>query len=160
VRARGGGEETGPNPTHKASPGSKHYLIIDGSGIPLAVILTEANTHNTKELEPLVDAIPPISDKPGHPRRCPKALFADRAYDSEAYRRWLWRRGISPHITRRLTPRGNDLGHFRWVVERTLSWFQRPRKLRLRTEWRADIHRAFMSLGCALIHWNILARSF
>src|SRR5262249_35125725 len=35
VRALGGGEKTGPNPTDRAKPGSKHHLIIDGGGIPL-----------------------------------------------------------------------------------------------------------------------------
>ena len=77
VRALEGGKETGPNPTDKARPGSKHHLIINGSDISLVVILGGANAHDTKELEPLVDAIPPISGKLGYPRGCSKALFAD-----------------------------------------------------------------------------------
>lgn len=160
VRALGGGEETGPNPTDRAKPGSKHHLVTDGNGVPLAAILTGANTADVNELEPLLDAIPPVRGKPGRPRRRPRAVYADRAYDSEPHRHRLRRRGICPQIARRRTPHGSGLGRFRWVVERTISWFHRPRKLRLRTEWRADIHKALMSLSCALICWNALVGSF
>jgi transposase len=160
VRALGGGEKTGPNPTDRAKPGSKHHLIIDGGGIPLAAILTGANTPDVNELEPLVDAIPMIRGKRGHPRHRPAAVYADRAYDSEPHRRRLrWRR-ICPYIARRRTSHGSGLGRFRWVVERTISWFHRPRKLRLRTERRADMHEALMSLCCTLICWNVLSASF
>jgi len=43
------------------------------------------------------------------------------------------------------------LGIFRWVVERTLAWLHQYRRLRIRFERRADIHEAFLSIGCALI---------
>ncbi|MGI8477175.1 MAG: transposase, partial [Thermomicrobiales bacterium] len=41
-----------------------------------------------------------------------------------------------------------------WVVERTMAWLGRMRRLTIRYERRADSHRAFLSLGCALICWN------
>ena len=160
VRALGGGEETGPNPTDRAKPGSKHHIITDARGIPLAATLTGANAADITELETLVDAIPPVRGKPGRPRRRPKALFADRAYDSEPHRRRLRLRGIRPCIARRGTAHGSGLGRYRWVVERTISWFHRPRKLRLRTDWGGEIHKALMLLCCSLICWNILVSSF
>jgi transposase len=43
------------------------------------------------------------------------------------------------------------------VVERTFAWFSQFRRLRVRYEKRADIHEAFLSLGCALICWRFLA---
>jgi hypothetical protein len=48
------------------------------------------------------------------------------------------------------------LGRYRWVVERTLSWLNRFRRLKVRYERRADIPEAFLSLGCALIGWRVL----
>jgi transposase len=160
VRALGGGEKTGPNPTDRARPGSKHHLITDGGGIPLATILTGANAADISQLEALVDAIPPIRGKPGRPRRRPDSLYADRAYDSQPHRSRLRLRGITPHLARRGTPHGSGLGRYRWVVERTISWFHRARKLRLRTDWRDDIHEALMSLCSSMICWNILVNSF
>jgi IS5 family transposase len=37
VRAKHGGELTGPNPVDRGKAGSKYHLVIDGRGIPLAV---------------------------------------------------------------------------------------------------------------------------
>jgi hypothetical protein len=50
------------------------------------------------------------------------------------------------------------LGKHRWVVERTLAWRNRFRRLTVRYERRADLHQAFLSLGCALICWRFLTR--
>jgi hypothetical protein len=46
------------------------------------------------------------------------------------------------------------------VAERTLAWLNRFRRLRVRYERRDDIHRAFLTLGCALICWNSLEQRF
>jgi transposase len=49
IRAVGGGGKTGPNPTDRRKPGSKHHLITDAQGIPLAAILTGANRHDVTQ---------------------------------------------------------------------------------------------------------------
>jgi transposase len=63
----------------------------------------------------------------------------------------LQQRGIIDQLARPRTPHGSGLGKTRWVVERTLSWLHQFRRLRIRYERRADIHQAFLTLGCALI---------
>jgi hypothetical protein len=35
-----------------------------------------------------------------------------------------------------------------------LAWLHRFRRLALRYERRADVHEAFLTLGCALITWR------
>jgi len=72
----------------------------------------------------------------------------------------LWARGIAPAIARRYTEHGSGLGVHRWVVERTLSWLHQFRRLRVRYERRADIHEAFLTLGCIVICHNYLTGSF
>jgi transposase len=57
------------------------------------------------------------------------------------------------------SPHGSGLGVFRWVVERTLAWLQRFRRLELRYE-RADVHEAVLTLGCALNTWRYRKREF
>jgi transposase len=42
-------------------------------------------------------------------------------------------------------------------VERTFAWLSQFRRLRVRYDKRADIHEAFLSLGCALICWQSLS---
>ncbi|PQV44170.1 transposase [Paraburkholderia sp. BL21I4N1] len=71
---RGRRSKTGPNPTDRARPGSKHHLITEAQGIPLAVILTGANRHDVTQLHALVDAIPPISGKRGRPLSKPSVV--------------------------------------------------------------------------------------
>src|SRR5919205_400267 len=66
-------------------------------------------------------------------------------------RRALRRRHITARIARRSIESRERLGRHRWVVERTLSWIARFRRLAVRYERRADIHLAFLVLACALI---------
>jgi len=154
------GKKTGPNPTDRRKKGSKHHLITDAQGIPLATILTGANTHDVTQLVPLLDAIPPVRGKPGRPRSRPDAVQGDRAYDSEPHRQIIRSRHIIPVLAQRRTEHGSGLGVTRWVVERSLSWLHQFKKLRVRFERRSDIHEAFLKIGCMLICWNCLQWSF
>lgn len=43
-------------------------------------------------------------------------------------------------------------------VERTLSWVNLNRRLKVRYERQDDIHQAFLDLGCALICWSYVQR--
>lgn len=154
------GAQTGPNPTDRRKSGSKHHVLTDANGIPLATTLTGANAHDVTQLLPLVDAIPPVRGKRGRPRRRPKRVQGDRAYDSKRHRQELRQRGIQPILAKRNTEHGSGLGVFRWVVERTNSWLHQFRRLRVRFERRADIHRAFLTLGCIVICSRSLLRPF
>jgi transposase len=151
VRALKGGIHTGPSPVDRGRAGSKHHLIIDGRGTPLAVILTGGNRNDVTQLLPLLDAIPPVRGRVGRPRRKPDSLFADRGYDHDIYRDKVRARRILPVIARRGTPHGSGLGVYRWVVERTFAWLHGFRRLRVRWERRADIHEALLKLACCLI---------
>jgi len=69
-------------------------------------------------------------------------------------------RGIIPFLAKRNTKHGSGLNRWRWVVERTFAWLNQFRRLRVRYEKRADVHEAFLSLGCALICWNFLSANW
>ncbi|QDT00670.1 IS5 family transposase [Adhaeretor mobilis] len=156
ARAMGGGEKTGPDPTNRSKPGSKHHVVTDAHGIPLHVTLTGANRQDVTQLLPVIDGIPPVAGKPGHPRQRPDEVYADRAYDSQAHREQLQQRGIEPHLAKRNTDHGSGLGIYRWVSERTLSWLHQFRRLKTRYDRRADIHEAFMKIAQALICFRVL----
>src|SRR5438876_4247383 len=84
-----GGSATGPSPVDRARNGSKHQLVVDATGIPLAWTVTGGNRHDVTQLIPLVDAVPPVRGRVGRPRRGPECVTADRGYDYPAYRRQL-----------------------------------------------------------------------
>jgi transposase len=112
--------------------------------------------NDISELLPLVDAIPPVRGKRGRPRRRPRRLYGDRAYDSRRHRRELRARGIAAAIPRPKQQHGSGLGKQRWVVERTISWLHQYRRLRVRYERRADIHQAFLQIAGCLICLKLL----
>ena len=95
--------------------------------------------------------LPSVKGRRGRPRRRPASVYGDRAYHSRASRRELRRRRIKTKVARPTDPHGSGLGKKRWVVERTISWLHQQRRLRVRYERRADIHEAFLTIGCCLI---------
>ena len=128
--------------------------MVDRNGIPLAVRLSAANAHDSTQLLPLVDAVPPIigpRGRPGRPRKRPAKLHADKAYDYPALRRALRARGIAPRLARRGIDSSERLGRYRWVVERTFAWLLGCRRLSVRYERHADILQGLLHLACALI---------
>ncbi|MGW1328028.1 transposase [Streptomyces antibioticus] len=118
--------ESGPSPVDRARPGSKHHLIVDGQGIPLAVSLTGGNHNDVTH---------------------PDALPAHRGYDHDKYRRLPpGPRDPTGDREARQSPRHRP-GHLRYVVERTIAWLHDFRRVRIRWERRDDIHEAFLGLA-------------
>lgn len=152
------GAQTGPNPTDRGKNGSKRHVASDGNGIPLAIIHTAANVHDSQQAIRLIDAIPSIKRPGGGRRRRPDSAYADRAYDAEdKIRQALRDRRIKPYIAKRGTEHGSGLGKHRCVIEGVFFWLFIQRRLRLRYEKRDDIHAAFLIIGCLLICWNRLS---
>ncbi|TXG89420.1 IS5 family transposase [Rhodococcus rhodnii] len=160
VRALKRGDHTGPSPVDRARTGSKHHVIVDLHGTPLAVSLTGGNRHDVTQLMPLVEAIPRIRGRRGRPRNRPRRLFADRGYDYDKYRNLLRGKGITPMIARRGVAHGSGLGKVRWVVERTFAWLHQFKRLRTRSEVHANLHQGLLELACSIICLRRLRKSF
>jgi transposase len=130
---------TGPNPVDRGKPGSKYHLLVDRRGVPLAVVLSAANTHDSLLLEQVVDAVPLI-------KACQAP--AGQGDDYPRCRRALRRRGITPRIARLGIEPRDRLGRHRYVVERSLAGY---RRLQVRHERHAEMLLGFLHLACALI---------
>jgi transposase len=146
------GEQTGKDPTNRGTLGTKRHLVVDRNGVPLAVTISASNVHDSQRLDLTVDAILPLrlpGKRRGRPRHRPLKLHADKGYDYPRCRQALRRRWITPRIARRGIESRARLGRYRWVVEPTLSWLIRFRRLKVRHRRRADIHQAFLTFGCA-----------
>jgi len=126
--------------------------------VPLAARVGPANRHDSAAFEAMLDAVPPIKRPSGQRRRRPAKLHADKGYDYARCRAALRRRGIKSRIARRGVERSDRLGRHRWVVERTLAWLMRHRRLAVRHERRADIHQAFLTLACCAVCHGYLDR--
>jgi transposase len=157
VKAPQGGEDTGPNPTDRSKSGSKHHVMTDAQGIPLAATVTAANVNEVTQVFRVLTSMPAVGGKPGPKRQKPQRLQGDRGYNSEPVRRLLRWLGITPILAARSTEHGSHLGVFRWVVERTLSWLHQFGRLRRRLDRRTEIQNAFLQLGCSLICLRFLS---
>lgn len=126
-------------------------MITDGHGTPLAIILPDGNRNDVTHLLPLLDAIPPVRGRVGHPRRRPDPLFTDRGYDHDIYRDQVRTRG---HRARH-RPTKHPPRHRPWRLPMGRGTYLRGlhgfRRLRVRWERRADIDEAFLKLACCLI---------
>src|SRR5436189_64422 len=113
-----GGEDTGPNPTERGKSGSKHPVMTEAHGIPLAATVTAANVNAVTQVFQVLTDMPPVGGKPGPKRQKPDRLQGDAGYDSEPVRQLLRWLGITPVLAARYTENGSGLGVLRWFIER------------------------------------------
>ncbi len=79
VRAKRGGDLTGPNPTDRGKRGTKYHVAVTGDGVPVACAATAANVNDTVLFERLFLTASAVMTKIG-------TVFADKGYDAEADR--------------------------------------------------------------------------
>lgn len=129
-------------------------MLTDAEGVPLVVHTVPANQHDVTTLLPLVVDLPAVAGKPGHPKRKPDMLVADKAFDCQPLRDILHWLGIEPMLPKRGDDE-NGLGVWRWFVERTISWLHQFCRLGTRWDRRPEVHQAFLTLAAGIICYRI-----
>ena len=86
------------------------------------------------------------------PRCRTDKLHADKGYAFRRRRSYLHRRGIKVRIARRGIEDKSKLGRIRWVVERTISWLLRFKRLGLRYDRTERTTRPLLTPACAAIN--------
>lgn len=108
-----GGTLTGPNPVDRGKKGSKPHVLPEAQGIPLAVAVSGASTHDRVALKPPIRGIPAVRSRRGPRRRRPVELRADKAYFSAEHLTWPRERGLVPRIARPGIESSERLGRHR-----------------------------------------------
>ena len=138
-----GGTKTGKNPTDRAKLGSKRHLLVDRRGVPLALTLSGANTPDYQCAEAtLLHLVVRRSWRDRAGNLVVRHFCADKGYDYDAVHQVARRLGYRVHIAhrrRRGEPEpppvtGRRHPARRWVIERTNSWHNRFRALKIRWE--------------------------
>jgi len=70
------GPQDRSQPGRSRPQGSKHHLLVEGGGVPLAWTLTGGNRNDVTQLLQLLDRVPPVRGRIGRSRS--KAADADR----------------------------------------------------------------------------------
>src|SRR4029079_14575792 len=73
VRAKRGGELTGPNPTDRGKAGTKYHVVVATDGIPLGAVPSAANVHDTRLFRHLLHLAQSVGAATGR-------LYADAGY--------------------------------------------------------------------------------
>ncbi len=132
-------------------------MLTDKKGLPLAVVLSGANTHDVKLLRETLDHIVTLRPETGEDHL--QNLCLDAGYTGSQEK--VQKRGYTPHIR----PRGEKKKELernpafrahRWVVEVTHSFLNRFRKLLVRFEKKAANYLALIQFACATIIWRNL----
>jgi transposase len=157
-----GGELTGPNPTDRGKAGSKYHILCDANGLPLHVLLSAANTHDSKLFEPLLQNNPTVRGRRG--RSGSASVQA-----GEVARRQGLRLSSLPRLPapardqgphRAARHRGQvQARRVRWVVERTISWLLRFKRLGPRYDRTERTTLPLLILACAVINVRRLIKT-
>jgi transposase len=152
VRAKRGGDLTGPNPTDRGKRGTKYHLATTGDGVPVACAATAANVNDTVLFERLfLTAFAVLARL--------RTVFADKGYDAEANRALCRGFGAEPYLHKRGRPRGSGLGRRRWPVERSHAWLLENRRLALRYDRLGVIVQSLLQAACLFLVAGRLARA-
>lgn len=130
---------------------------MDGRGAPLSLIVAGAsNRHDVKLLAQTLDAI--VVPRPQPTQRRRQNLCVDKGYAGKPAEQQMRARGYIPHVPKKGAPaaRHKTKGQARrWVVERTHSWMNNYRKLKVRYEKKAANFEALLHLAIAIICWRM-----
>jgi hypothetical protein len=150
VRAKRGGELTGPSPTDRGKAGTKYHVVVSTDGIPLGAVPSAANVHDTCLFPHLLRLALAVCAPIGR-------LYADAAYDSADNRGLCLRDGIQPHIREVGAPHGSGLGSIRCVVEHDCAWLLANKRLDRRQDRLGRVILALLTAACIFVIANRLA---
>src|SRR6476660_7241363 len=151
VRAKRGGDLTGPNPTDRGKRGTKYHIATTGDGVPVACAATAANVNDTLLFERLFLTAFAVVARIGN-------VFADKGYDAEPNRELCRAFGAEPRLHKRGRPRGSGLGERRWPVERSNAWLLENKRLALRDDRLGFVVQSLLQAACLFLVAERLVR--
>jgi putative transposase len=138
----------------KQVKGRKRHVLVDTLGLLLSVYVTTANTSDQEGTRRLLAGLKPLQ-----PRL--ELIWADSAYSDDVLARWCategtWRLEI---ITRVPQAQGFAVRPWCWIVERTLAWIGRQRRLSKDYERKVQTSETLLQLAIIRLMVRHLARS-
>ena len=109
---------------HKNVKGRKRHLLVDTLGLPISVHVTPADVQDRVGARLLLAGLKPLA-----PRL--KKILADGAYGGEPLKEWCTEEGgwDLEVVGRNRCAEGFEVLPKRWIVERSIAWICRNRRL-------------------------------
>lgn len=141
-------------------------MLVDGTGVPLAALLTPGQAHESSSFEALASS-GRVRRPRGRPRQWPRRIGADRAYHAQRIRQWIRAHGMGavipprgkPSRQRRGRPVSYDTTRYRGrnVAERCIGWLKDCRSVATRYEKLAVHYLALVELAMIERYLKLLA---
>lgn len=132
--------------------GRKRHIAVDTEGFLLAVVVTAANIGDRFGAKLLIIALLNVCTQL-------KLIWADAGYDGHAFIAWVQAVArVRVHIVKRTEVHTFKVLPRRWVVERSLGWLMRYRRLARDYERRPQHHEAMVYWATIWIMTRRLAR--
>jgi putative transposase len=138
---------------HKNVKGRKRHLLVDTLGLPLSIYVASADVQDRVGAQCLLAGIKVLL-----PRL--KKIWADGAYTGEKLAGWCEEQGgWELEIVERSTEtEGFTVLPHRWIVERTLGWLTRNRRLSKDYERKVQTSEAFIEVAIIRVILKRLAK--
>jgi putative transposase len=148
-----GGRSNGYD-AHKNVKGRKRHLLVDTLGLPLSVCVTSADVQDRTGARLLLAGLKPLVPHL-------KKLWADGAYSGKELAKWCHEQGgwELEIVERDKEAEGFEVVAKRWVVERTLGWLRRERRLAKDYERKAQTSETLIEVAMIRLILRRLARA-
>lgn len=140
--------------------GTKRHNVVDQNGVPLGVVLSGANVHDSKEHDHSWNSL--VLRRP-NPALLEQHACEDKGYDYPACRKRLEQKHYIVHIPYRGlgTEGAKGMKRYpsrRWVIERTHRWMNLFRALKIRYCRKAENFEALVHFANAIICFRMARR--
>jgi putative transposase len=139
---------------HKNIKGRKRHLLVDTLGLPLSIYVTSADVQDRTGARLLLAGLKPLV-----PRL--KKLWADGAYSGKELAKWCDEQGgwALEIVERDKEAEGFEVVAKRWIVERTLGWLRRERRLAKDYERKLQTSETLIEVAMVRLILRRLARA-
>ncbi|HCU1555477.1 TPA: IS5 family transposase [Escherichia coli] len=144
--------------------GTKIHLATDGSGLPLNIVLSPGQSHESQFAQRLLDGIG-VQRQNGCIKRRGHVVLADKAYSGHTLRNELKNKGLKAVIPRKSNEKMASVGRARLdrdayrnsnVVERCFGHLKEYRRIATRYDKTARNYLAMVKLGCIRLFYQRL----
>lgn len=144
--------------------GTKIHLATDGSGLPLNIVLSPNQAHESQFTQRLLGSIG-VQRQNGSMKRRGHAVLADKVYFGHLLRNELKRKGIKTVIPRKSSEKmategrsklDHDAYRNRKVVERCFGRLKEYRRIATRYDKTSRNYLSIVKLGCIRLFYKRL----
>ena len=137
---------------NKKIKGRKEHIVVDTLGLPMSVVVHEANAHDSVGADGVIDKM-----KGCFPRL--KKMLADGGYKGQKLSDTV-RQKLGAELTVVLRPDESSKKFsvlpLRWIVERSFSWLENFRRIAMDYEFYSDTGEAMVQLAFCRVMYNKL----